>query len=454
VSAVELSEKLSDNGYRRELGGGLVLRWSTLADVEGVAALYSEAFRIKREDPPNPHVAVWTRDMFSGRHPHITPYDFAVVDDTERGVIVAATCLISYTCTYDGIPFAFGRPEVVASLPEYRRQGLIRAIFALIHARSAAQGHLVQGITGIPYYYRQFGYEYALNLGGRRLVYFAAIPRLKPDQTELYTLRDASEEDLPRIMALHEHEHVSSLVTARVDVTYWHWLLCGMNREALEGWHVQLICGPDGLPVGYTLSWRFRWDVALNVGGLAIEPGVSLVAALPSVLRALQVQAETIRVPRPDTPPAGALGLVLGSGHPAYDALGEIQTAEVKPYAWYLRVPDLPAFLHHIAPALERRLAGSAAAGYSGEVTLDFYRGGLRLVFEQGRLTTAEDWNMPLWGKAQAGFPPLVFLQLLFGYRSLDELRYAYPDVWTEDEAGPLLQALFPKQPSHLHPLD
>ena len=50
--------------------------------------------------------------------------------------------------------------------------------------------------------------------------------------------------------------------------------------------------------------------------------------------------------------------------------------------------------------------------------------------------------------------PPLVFLQLLFGHRSLEELRYAFPDVWADDTARPLLEALFPSRPSYAMPIE
>ena len=94
-------------------------------------------------------------------------------------------------------------------------------------------------------------------------------------------------------------------------------------------------------------------------------------------------------------------------------------------------------------------------AGYTGELKIDFYRGGLRLVFEQGRLTDAADFRAEGWDpEHQAGFPPLVFLQLLFGRRSLAELRYAFPDVWADQIGRPLLEALFPARPSWVLPLD
>ena len=47
--------------------------------------------------------------------------------------------------------------------------------------------------------------------------------------------------------------------------------------------------------------------------------------------------------------------------------------------------------------------------------------------------------------------PDLVFLQLLFGYRSLEELEYAFADCRVEnDEARALLTALFPRQTSNV----
>ena len=78
----------------------------------------------------------------------------------------------------------------------------------------------------------------------------------------------------------------------------------------------------------------------------------------------------------------------LGGSHPVYDVLGkDLTNVQEDPYAWYVRVAHLPDFMRLIAPALEQRLAHSVAAGYSGELTLDFYRSGLRMVFERGKVT-------------------------------------------------------------------
>ena len=144
-----------------------------------------------------------------------------------------------------------------------------------------------------------------------------------------------------------------------------------------------------------------------------------------------------------------ALNFSFGSDHPLYHAIPGLLSRKRDPYAFYMRVPDLPAFLRQITPALEQRLCQSPCSGHSGELKISFYRSGVRLVFEQGRLVNVEGWQ-PVIKEDEGGaaFPNLTFLQVLFGYRSLNEIRYAYPDCWASDTARPVLEAIFPKKAS------
>jgi hypothetical protein len=46
----------------------------------------------------------------------------------------------------------------------------------------------------------------------------------------------------------------------------------------------------------------------------------------------------------------------------------------------------------------------------------------------------------------------LTFLKILFGYRSFEELKYAFPDCWWSDESTRVLvNILFPKKNSSLY---
>ena len=452
---------MHDDTYSRELGEGLLVRWSTPKDMEQVASLYAYVYRASPEAPLNWHVPYWTRDMFSGRHPLIGPHDFAVVEDTTRSAIVASTCLLRYTFEFEGIPVPFGRPEVVATFPEYRNRGLIRAIFQLIHGKSEARGDLVQGITGIQNYYRQFGYEYAIPEGVGLTVYFPAIPSLKAGAPEPYTLRQATVEDLPLLLRLEEREQVGAAITTPITDAYYRWSMEGVEAEGLNLWRPYLIVDSGGRTVGYARLRPGRWGAEMTVDGLMVEEGVPLTAVMPSVLRGMRVLADTTKPNRPETPPAGAVRFhVSSAAHPLLHVLPDLVPVHLTypfsayPEPWYIRVPDLPRFIKHVAPALERRLAASPQASYTGELPLDFYRGGLLLRFEAGKLAVAEAWRRPPWGDAKAGITSLVFLQMLFGYRSLHELRGIYADVFAEGEAATVLDALFPKQAASLIPLD
>ncbi len=73
------------------------------------------------------------------------------------------------------------------------------------------------------------------------------------------------------------------------------------------------------------------------------------------------------------------------------------------------------------------------------------------MFFNQGKITGISALGANELENNSAAFPGLTFLQLLFGYRSLDEIKYAFPDCFVDDDrTSSLLNALFPRQPSHI----
>ncbi|MBP8864068.1 MAG: GNAT family N-acetyltransferase, partial [Anaerolineae bacterium] len=137
----------------RLLADGLRLRRAASDDVETIAELQARAHSDAGWDTPDEEVRFWIRDLLTRPHPTFRPADFIVVEVLQTGAIVSSMCLISQTWRYGPIPFGVGRPELVATHPDYRRRGLVRAQFELVHALSAERGELLQAITGIPWYY-------------------------------------------------------------------------------------------------------------------------------------------------------------------------------------------------------------------------------------------------------------------------------------------------------------
>lgn len=452
---------LADPAYVSDLGGGLIRRWSTTEDQEKIAQCLGTVFRQSADAPLNPRVIDEIRIMMSPGYAFMGPGDIAIVVDTSQPghPVVASTCCWSHCWSYGGIPFRVGRPELVATLPEYRNRGLMRALFAMFHARSTANGELVQAITGIPYYYRQFGYEYALDLDGYRAVAAADVPPPPEDGTEPYSLRQATVADIPDLLTLYNQERDRSLVWHETDATYWHSVITAWEDPVVQAKDIRevgligslyMIVDKAGVACGYIWPAAKRRSNYLWIFGMQLRKQVNWQVAVPSLLRTLRTMGEQMPTFMPDAKPFDKIGFNLGRAHPLYAVLGEqLAPRGEPPYAWYLRVPDIGGFIRHVTPILEQRLADSILSGHTGELTINFYRGGLRLAFEDGRLATVEPWRAaPFGADPSVGCPALVFLQLLFGYRSLAELRAIFPDVYAEQEPAVLLDILFPKWPS------
>src|SRR2546423_10010782 len=179
--------------------------------------------------------------------------------------------------------------------------------------------------------------------------------------------------------------------------------------ETEDNWHVQIIMDRAGMALGFLLVPIMRWGKNMDVFALEVRPEVNLQAVLPPLLRALAVQGQHLEA-KPGAGPFLEISFSLGVTHPVYEVLGRVLTTRlVPPYAWYVRVADVPRFLQHISPALEQRLQESPLGSYSGEVRISLYRGGLRLVFEDGRLKIAESWSRPAYSSSEDGaVPPLV----------------------------------------------
>ena len=434
----------------RDLGDGLILRQATPADTEVLVAFHGDVHRDPGMEEPDVRVAAWTRDLLAGDHPTFRASHFTLVEDTRQRAVVSSACLIPQTWSYEGVEFGVGRPELVGTHPDYRRRGLVRAQFEVLHQLSAEQGHQLQAITGIPWYYRQFGYEMVLSLGGGRCGYKPQVPVLDKGEKESYQVRPATQGDLALIAGLYSRGAKRSLVTCVRDEALWRYELEGRSEQSVDRRELRVIEAAAGEPVGMLMHKPDLWRGRSVATGYELKPGVSWLAVTPSVVRYLWAMGIQYAA-RDRKQELNSFAFRLGMEHPVYQVLHDGLPHLLRPYAWYIRVPDLAGFLRAIAPVLERRLAGSVVVGHSGELKISFYRDGLRLVFDGGRLAAVETWQPAPDDSGKAAFPELTFLQLVFGYRSMEELAYAFADCWVaDDEARALLDALFPKKSSDI----
>jgi hypothetical protein len=437
-------------GLPRDLGNGLLLRWATPEDADELARFN---VTMHSDDPNSPQewLGKWTHDLMDGTHPTTKADDFTVVVDTnDRGRIVSSLNLISQVWAYDGLPFGVGRPELVATHPDYRRRGLVRAQMGAVHAKSAERGELVQVITGIPWYYRQFGYDMALNLGGGRSFFWVRQGNNEPVEEERYRLRRPTYDDIPLLQELYRAYCANGLITLLRDEAIWRYEVERCESGLEDRMNLYLVETVAADVVGYVDY--FLWGTGFGVHELGVLPGHSWRAVCLFLTRYLKGEADRLNPSREK--PATDIYFNLGEAHPAYEALGRQLEKQARPYAFYVRVPDLFAFLRHVMPILEKRLASSVMAGHSGNLKLNLYRQTINLSWEGGRLQSITPFETKNVWEGDVLFPDLTFLEMLFGYRSFEELHRAWADCYANSaEAEVLINILFPRRPSHLEAL-
>jgi hypothetical protein len=228
----------------------------------------------------------------------------------------------------------------------------------------------------------------------------------------------------------------------------WRYDIEGRSEKSGFNADLRVIETPEGEPVGALMHSRRLSGQGIRVYMYELKAGVPFLAVTPGVMRYLERTGEEFA--KRDGREFGAIAFVLGEEHPLYDTIAQRLPQITRPYAWYIRVPDLLAFVRHIVPALEKRLAASAQAGYTGELKVHFYRSGLHFRFQEGAISV-EGWKPDRVEEGEAAFPDLTFLQMLFGFRSLEELHHAFPDcIIDTDNARALLPVLFPKKASRV----
>lgn len=430
-----------------DLGDGYTLRWGTTGDAEGYARLAGCSFKQASSEPDNQIVANYARDLLSSFHPLCPLERVAVVVDANNHV-VAAAALMDQPFMYAGIPIAVGRPEVVVSDIAVRKRGFIRQIMRWLHAKSAQNGHIAQAITGIEYYYKQFGYEWMIDFPGGAKVLFAQLPPLASDAARV-TLRAVTNAELPQFIALYDadRQRPNVLVSTPLSAEYLAFTLA--QSVSSEGNLPYFIVDNHNHVIGYLLVGKCCWQSELNVRGWGLVPGVgwnthllATMHALPSVIPVLHK--------KPSDAIITAVTLMLDTSHVIYPLLKSyLPHTAIDPYVWYMRVPDLVPLLQKISPVLDTRLANSGLASYSGTKQISFFRSGIEMSWQQGQLTSVSHWQPPIaFAKADATYPPGIMAQQIFGWRSLSELRTLGPDVCTNNDTGLLLDILFPKTPS------
>jgi len=363
-------------------------------------------------------------------HPEMTLNDFFIIK--HHGKAVAGLNLIPLKWSIGGVQLKVAEMGCVATLPKYRHLGLQRRLVNEFHKRAAEQKYDLCAIEGIPYYYRQFGYEYALPLDEEAKIELNKIPH----HEATVQIRPFIEEDIPKAMKLLARSQKKFYVHSIRDEHIWR-----MQQKT-----------------SLTSADRFE--------GYAVEKDADMIACFRTIIKpeskelilseatdAEGCAVDTILSFLLDT--GKQHGLATLSARTSYHdsitkqlvSLGAVQ--RIPPYAWQIRIVDYERIFQKMKPLFEERLAASSLSGLTEKLDFNFYRHAIQVTIENGivedvqKIDNNEDRTIRI--------NPQVFVQLLLGHRSREGLEQIYPDVIVRSSHKHLIDVLFPKLPSHIH---
>lgn len=373
--------------------------------------------------------------------PGMEAADLVYVQDERTGAVISSLCLIPWFLHYGAAALSVGEMGIVGTDEAYRNRGLVRVQVDYFRRRLAAHGCTLSLIQGIPFYYRQFGYTYALPLEGGILVNARGLP---PVEEPAFTFRRAAEADLPVLAALYDQWIKNLDIAAVRDEATWRFLLGPMQAsEAATEWWLIETAGDrgnagdaGGAPVGYLRLpfHHFGDELAVHeVSQLSYPAAVGTLHQLAAW--AAERGKPGVRLNLPDR----SLLVQLARGLGGRD-LGR--------YAWQVAMPDVAAFLTAIVPELERRLAASQLFDWRGELLINLYRSAAVLHIDNGRIQVTA---AKATADSAVNFPPDAFTPVALGWRSLEEVIRLFPDVRVDGSLRPLFDTLFPMMESFLY---
>lgn len=443
-----------------ELENGLILRTlddGTEQEKEALPPFYLEAFK---DDWDVELLGNWARDFIKG-HPTTTVADiFYVIDPkletpTDKGgQIVSAIVLIPQKWHFGNgqIPLSVGRIELVATLPDYQNRGLVRALMNAAHQVSAERGDLLNVITGIPYYYRKFGYAMAVDLGIRGTYPTNAIDAKKRGEHKPeYQLREATVDDCQQLADWDAYRAQKSVLSHVRTPELWRYEIETRTTQMPLHGYIYIIQDVDTQQdVGYVAFHKSSIGKKAELFSYVVGEESSYLLTFEDVMRGLKKLCDEFYVDDIAKHYPDVISIDGGLPRELDVLIGGVVGRLTPAYAWFMRVPDMAKLLKQITPVLEQRLEDSVARRYTGTLKIGFHNlHGVVMQFDNGKITDIEYKRFKQW-EADIEFPDYTFINVLFGHRNLDEIAYVMPDAWGKTKAKVLIASLFPKGHSWL----
>jgi len=411
--------------WEKRLDNGLLLR--TVRDERDMVrfAAFNEEI--------NNRIEGLTCDRLLRNFPGSVNDNFHIIEDPQTGEVVSTTCIIPWRLYFCGVALDVAMPEMVVSRPSHRKLGLVRIQMERIAQAFVERKADLAILWGIPNYYRQYGYSYAVEGSVAEALHPSRIPKDHSARGRL-KLVPAGEGDIPALEGLYKDLVRPLDVFIQRDAAHCTYMLRDTKMS------VRLVVGAEGgSPRGYLIE--------------ALESSTGNTYILENAITEPEDALETLGILGGEC--KGELCVKWPQSSSLVRTAQDLGSTRMLSSQWMFLIPDLPGLLMRLKPVFDARIADSPYRNNSTELIVNLFREAFRLTIRDGRLSLVEGIGFRDSSMGADGGDLLVprdaLVRLLLGHNSLGELRDAWPDIVVKPGRKRLVEVLFPRLDAYLY---
>lgn len=397
-------------------------------DLNQLKALYNKVFA--------PEKVGELADALTLHYPDFNFENWFIAEHNQE--IVSGLALIPWRWQFEDVTLKVGEMAIVATDEKHRGQGLLRKCNEMLSQELVGQSYDLSIIQGIPGFYHQFGYHYAVNFEHHTELALYSIP----DLDDSNAFRAAEFSDIPFLMQEDERyrkEYSLSIIRSEAK---WKYILSEGKNSGYET-DVFIIKQFDEQYYCRILKQGFGEGLIVSEASYNMPKAV-----LDMFLSFLKQQANEAKKPY--------IRLNMPDSHCLVKYAKHFGAINKPGYAWQIKIVDKCKFINKLTPLFEARIANSEFAGLNGTIVLDLYKTQITFEFKGGLMQSPSEKTMENPDYLMS-IPEDLLAALILGHRSWQELQYNRPDIFPADQylrfnvvnpaevTGRLMNVLFPK---------
>ncbi|MBD3215711.1 MAG: GNAT family N-acetyltransferase [Candidatus Lokiarchaeota archaeon] len=415
-------------GYRKKIGDNLILRIAE-ENEEEIDRIIKLNIQVHGEDLKNYMYRLF-RD-----HPNRKDHIWFYIENEENDRIISSGVLFPEMWDFEGINIPICEMGFVATAEDSRDQGLFSMINRCYEKVMRERGYLLSVIRGVPFFYRRYGYEFAIPLDYGYKISYKNIP-----ESENYDIRirRALEADIDNLKNLYNQWAEKYSITQKFNTKSFIYKY--LNDKYTE---FQFRT--------YVLEEEKEVQAFFCVGGyFGTEHVIMQTSAMTcrQILRMLDFWKNECK--KQNNLKENAILILNPPNSELTKFVLSLGAKRENKWRWQIKIPNLKKFFDAIRPLMERRITNSIFQDVDKILKMSNYRENVHICFRNGGIKQIElRKGFPEEPDYDLKVPNSHLTQIILGSKKIQEIESIITDTIYREDWLLFMEKLFPKQDSY-----